>query len=267
MSYVQEMVAYEGKVFQVNLQSMLGSSPYGWALSSLPEGIVLESVETSRLPGQATVRPVVQSFYFGIVAVKTFNVKLEFVLLCSFEPKKIVDSCTVNLRIVPEDASQFVTYSDNAQAAVPNTQLEYGFPCATQDSALYGFNCTQPPVVRRGDDQKDDDENIKVAYGFPCTCAVPTTALDYGLPDTTAGRNANNAMPYGFVNAPTHKYGYPCVMQNNLLYGMSFDCVNSIQNQAVDTPFFRKAAPPAPATPSSPFVTDTQMKYGYPTCQ
>ncbi len=246
MSYVQEMVAYEGKVFQVNLQSMLGSSPYGWALSNLPEGIVLEAVETSRLAAENTIGPVVQSFYLGVTAVKEYNVKLTFLLLCSFAPKKVIDSCTVNLRIVPENANQFATYSDNAVAEDPAVnarnaadpiQIKYGFPCVMQDSALmYGFNCAQPAAV----------------------------AVDYGLVDSSAGDVANSAMPYGYISSAVHKYGYPCVMQSDSLYGMSFNCVNNNQSQE-DTPPVRKTTPFI--SPGSPFVDTAQMKYGYPTCQ
>lgn len=276
MSYVQEMVAYEGKVFQVNLQSMLGSSPYGWALSNLPEGIVLEAVETSQLAAGNTIGPVVQSFYLGVTAVKEYNVKLTFLLLCSFEPKKIVDSCTVNLRIVPENANQFATYSDNAAAstgsAMNNTdpiQTKYGFPCVMQDSALmYGFNCAQPQAVTgRG---AGDDQNTHVAYGMPCTkyglaCQPAVAAVDYGLVDSSAGNEVNSAMPYGYISSAAHKYGYPCVMQSDSLYGMSFNCVNNNQNQEGSTPFIRKTTPFI--NPGSPFVDNAQMKYGYPTCQ
>lgn len=256
MSYVQEMVAYEGKVFQVDLQSMLGSSPYGWALSKLPEGIVLEGVETIRQTSGFAIAPVIQRFYLGVTAVKEYNVQLEFLLLCSFAPKQIADSCTITLRIVPENANQFAAYSDNAavqgvnipsgaNAIAQNVNVEYGYPCAATNAALaYGYPCT-------------------LKYGYACASS-PSPATDYGLPDLSAGAFANNAMPYGYISAGTEKYGYPCVMtQSNALYGYAFDCVNN-QNQAVSTPFLRKATPFL--NPGSPIVTDAPVKYGYPTC-
>ena len=63
-----EMVVFQGKSFSVGLQSMLGSTAYGWCLTGLPKGVVLLGIDTEKVPSSATVAPVIQKFWFVAVS-------------------------------------------------------------------------------------------------------------------------------------------------------------------------------------------------------
>lgn len=83
----QKMVVLEGKTFSIELQSMLGSSGYGWCLAGLPEGIIL--LGEDRIAAGPAVLPTLQKFYFGVSSAEEAEGELTFVMACTFEPKRI----------------------------------------------------------------------------------------------------------------------------------------------------------------------------------
>lgn len=218
------IIAYQGKTFSVTLQSMLGSTNYGWCLSTMPEGVVLAGLEN--VPTTQGIGPVNQIFYFGVVDVpEDPNVVLDFKLLCLSDFSKQGDEVQVNVQLVPYnkenmDSNSFIQYSENSavyNAQIPygfvlnNTALKYGYPCGDNTAAVkYGYPC---------------DDNITVKYGYPCG---DTPALKYGYPcdDNPVLKygypcGVEAALKYGYPcsNDPSVKYGYPCGVEAALKYG------------------------------------------------
>ena len=123
-----EMVVLEGKVFTVELQSMLGSTAYGWCLASLPEGIILENIEIVHTsPG---ISPVIQRFYFGVSSAKAVEAELTFVLACTFQPDEIAKEEKISLTIIPHNSDEYVTFNENLRqkesANAANAVIPYG---------------------------------------------------------------------------------------------------------------------------------------------
>lgn len=234
----QEMVVLEGKIFTVDLQSMLGSTAYGWCLAGLPDGIILEGIQT--IPMGPGVSPVIQRFYFGVSSAKTVEAELSFVLACSFQPEEIAKEEKISLTIIPHNSDEYVKYNENIRQkeadSTANTIIPYGVPFsreAAQAQIPYGMIYNQNAL--------NNDYAPVVMYGvkpptFPCT--------DYGFPTTNAEpfRNSsarfNSHMAYAYPQDPFMKYGYPCNAQDaGMKYG--YFC-----NQ------------------NEPFI----IKYGYPCC-
>ena len=239
----QSIVVSQGATFVVELQSMLGSSNYGWCLSSLPKGVILVGTEVVRLPSSHPIGPVNQKFYFGAYSCDQ-TLTLEFVMTAPSCLEDIKDTYTVDVQIVPADKQQFVPYSENAVANV-----KYGYACADQDQTpvvKYGYPCAdQMPVVK---------------YGYPC--ADQTPVMKYGYPD----------------QPPVMKYGYPCgyndaagqVNQPFLRNSCAPDNQPFLRNSGAptDQPFLRndrdamKTAMPYGMV----YVTNSVEKYGFPYC-
>jgi hypothetical protein len=193
------IVAYQGKSFKVTLQSMIGSTNYGWCLMSMPAGIVLAGQVNE--PTAQGIAPVNQVFYFIAVDVpaKGNEVDLKFGMYClsqvayPFKPKKAV---TIKVKVIPCNADngaedKFVKYSEG-HAYYENddlvANLKYGYPCSLESQAnlKYGYPCTP-----------EGQANFK--YGYPCT-AEGQANFKYGYPCTTDSQ-ANL------------KYGYPCLLK------------------------------------------------------
>lgn len=189
----ESITAYQGKFFSVTLQSQLGSTNYGWCLTSMPAEVILAGQindPVNNLPEGYVGGLVNQMFYFiAVAAPKKQPVELEFGLCCLTQspsevtPFKYEEQIKVAVTIVPSnDLSErkFVRYSENAALYSPGSNpdlasllygyppvLKYGYPCSTNDCATlkYGY----PPILK---------------YGYP-------PVLKYGYP-------------------PVLKYGYPC---------------------------------------------------------
>lgn len=131
----QNLVVLQGKVFTVDIQSMFGSTNYGWCLTSLPSGIVLMAAENIT----SGMGPVTQRFYFGAVSSEVINVDIQFSLICWSDFTQTVDSCTVHVRIIPSDSVNYTPYSENANAS-------YGCSCNETPSLKYGFPCEQVSI-------------------------------------------------------------------------------------------------------------------------
>ena len=195
----QSIVVSQGATFVVELQSMLGSSNYGWCLSSLPKGVVLLGIDT--VPSPRFIGPVNQKFYFGACSCDQ-TLTLEFVVTASHYLQDIKDTYTVDVQIVPADKQQFVPYSENTIANV-----KYGYACADQDQmpiGKYGYPYEdQMPVVKYGYPCADQMPVVK--YGYPCADQMPVVKYGYPCADQTP------VMKYGYPDQPpVMKYGYPC---------------------------------------------------------
>ncbi len=198
----QEMVVLEGKVFTIDLQSMLGSTAYGWCLSGLPEGIILESIEIIR--DSSGISPVTQRFYFGVSSAKNPQAELSFVLACVFQPEEIAKEEKISLTIIPHNSNEYITYNEQIRQKeaenVANCIIPYGVNMsreAAQTQMVYGINScalyAYPP-----------DAALK--YGYPCS--VQDAALKYGYPCSVQDAALKYGYPYSAQNAAL-KYGYP----------------------------------------------------------
>jgi hypothetical protein len=200
------IVAFQGKSFKVSLQSMLGSTNYGWCLASMPQGVVFAGLEI--VPTTQGIGPVNQVFYFGTVDVpENPDVILLFKLLClSDYSKPASDEIEINVQLLPynkdnADSNSFVQYSENS--AVYNSQMPYGF-VLSNPVLKYGYPC-------------GDTEAVK--YGYPC---ASDTNLKYGYPC-----GVDSVLKYGYPCADDAnlKYGYPCGVEATLKYG--YPCTNA----------------------------------------
>lgn len=175
--------AYQGKSFSVTLQSMIGSTNYGWCLMSLPSCVVLAG--QSNEPVAPGIAPVNQKFYFLVSGApsKGDKVELNFGLFCLSNAKSgPEESVTVTVEIVLLDEkeaaeSSFVKYSENTAFYVPDqlqqnlqANLMYGYPCYGNECASfkYGYPCS-------------DNECASLKYGYP-SCDTECTNLKYGYP-------------------------------------------------------------------------------------
>lgn len=179
----QKMVVLEGKTFSIELQSMIGSSGYGWCLSGLPKGIILEGEE--KIATGPAVSPTLQKFHFGVSSAEEAEGEITFVMACTFEPTRIEREYKVELSIIPCNSEDFVAYSENVNEL-------YGFEfnqanrCTTTNSAIpYGV---LPPW---------EQAQVQKPYGLP-QMRVPLVT-EYGLPQPMY---------------PCTDYGYPCGLQD-----------------------------------------------------
>lgn len=225
------MVVLEGKVFTVELQSMLGSTAYGWCLAGLPEGIILENIEIVHTASRMS--PVIQRFYFGVSSAKTAEAELTFVLACTFQPDEIAKEEKISLTIIPHNSDEYVAFNENLRQKesenAANAVIPYGVQFsreAAQAQMPYGMIYNQnalnggAPVLMYGVEPP----------AFP--------RMEYGFPNAEPFRNNNSCMAYGYPQDTFMKYGYPCGVQDaNMKYG-----------------YFCKQ--------NEPFIT----KYGYPCC-
>ncbi len=192
----KEMVVLQGKTFTIELQSMLGSTVYGWCLSELPKGIILESTDCVPTGYGAAVAPVLQRFCFGVASAEETQAEIAFVMTNITDPSDTKSEYRVAITIIPSNSEDFVAYSDNA------TEL-YGFICdASKAQMPYGMVCAQ---------------NVGLKYGYPC--GVRDAIVKYGYP--YGAQDA--AMKYGYM--PVEMYGVPCSMSNTVLkYGYPGCC-------------------------------------------
>ncbi|MDO4303742.1 MAG: hypothetical protein Q4D94_07485, partial [Bacillota bacterium] len=129
----KEMVVLQGKMFTIELQSMLGSSPYGWCLSELPKGIVL--VGTECVPTAPGVAAVTQKFHFGVASADEVKAEIVFVMASCLNLTDMKSEYRVNVTSIPSSSEEFVAYSDNS-----NTNELYGFVYDASKAAIpYGY--------------------------------------------------------------------------------------------------------------------------------
>ena len=246
-----DFTVLQGKAFDVELPSRLGSTNYGWCVTSLPKEIVLAGMEQVSY-GDPMTTPTLQIFHFGVVSCEEVDVKINFSMFCFTDFTKEVKKVCAKIHIVPSDSDEFVKYEQEDLAAIPygfvNTNIsamKYGYPrsaqiassnCGSQfskDASLYGMTC--------------NNQDALMKYGYPC--GVQDASLKYGYPCLEASKDAR---PYGMVydsQDSLMKYGYPCGVQDaSLKYG--YPCLEASKD----------ARPYGMVYDSQ----DSLMKYGYP---
>ena len=246
----KELTVLQGKIFSVELQSMLGSTNYGWCITKKPDSLIFTG--SSNIKVRPGIAPVIQKFDFGAVSAEPINTEIEFAMVCLSDIRKISERFTVKVRVVPYDSGEFVDYSENAtNPAIPygfiysSPEIKYGYPCEIEDANLkYGYPCNiQNPGLKYGYPCGVEDANLK--YGYPCNIQNP--GLKYGYPCGVEDANLKYGYPCNIQN-PGLKYGYPCGVEDaNLKYG--YPC--NIQN-----PGLKYGYPCG--------VEDANLKYGYP---
>lgn len=242
----KEMVVLQGKSFSIELQSMIGSTLYGWSLTGLPQGIALLSTEN--IPTTGGVAPIIQRFWFGAYAVAKDKAEISFMLVNYSNPTPTDKKYTVSVKVIPSDSEEFAKFSENSDGMVRDACgpiMPYGYALDTLDAnQIYGYLCTKRDVgVKYG---FPDTQNMNYKYGYPCD--VQNIVHKYGYP--CGAQDA--ALKYGFPcdsQYLNHKYGYPCGVQDaNFKYG--YPC-------ASDDIHFKYGYPCG--------VQDVALKYGYPT--
>lgn len=244
-----EMVVFQGKRFTVELQSMLGSSGFGWSLTGLSTGIALLNTTTAPSTFARMVAPVIQKFEFVAIAAPEDKVEIEFTMISFATLEVSKQKHTVLVKVIPSDSEEFVKLSENAEPMlrdVCNSMPPYGYPSPkeVQDSvvnAMYGYNCgTFNPLIMYGFPGANPDVTLKygypcgvqdvvnVKYGYPCgmqdtvKCAnqQDPMVLKYGYPCVNQDVVVKYGFPCGVQDAVNVKYGYPCGDQDvTLKYG------------------------------------------------
>lgn len=201
--------AYQGKSFSVTLQSMIGSTNYGWCLMSLPACVVLAG--QSNDPVAPGIAPVNQVFYFLVSGTpsKEDKVELDFGLFCLSNAKSgPEESVTVTVEILEEEEaveSSFVKYSENTAFYAPDqvqqdlqANLMYGYPCSGDECASLKYGYPSIPAYKYGY-PCSNNECASLKYGYP-SCDTECANLKYGYP---------SVVKYGYPLMPVVKYGYP----------------------------------------------------------
>ena len=235
-----EMVALQGKAFSVDLQSMLGSTLYGWCLTGLPQGIALLGTEVCRTT--LGVAPVIQRFWFGAYAVTKDKGVIEFTLMNVSNVSATDKKHTVSVKVIPSDSEEFTKLSENSDAMVNdvcNSIQPYGYPFVSQSfvNMAYGYPYRRGDVAfKYGYPCGSDDVNVK--YGYPCDdsvvahkygypCGVQDVLLKYGFPGATEDVNFKYGYPCGAQDAAL-KYGFPCKSSDAaIMYGYKCDSSKS----------------------------------------
>jgi len=187
------LLVQAGQSFDIVLESMMGSTGYGWCLKSMSPEIVLISTFTN--PIHAGVSPVRQGVTFGAVKLSRCA-QIEFEMLCLFDlTREPADCATYQIEI----------YDHAADDALKN---EIG---SQKFLSLGGMMVHHRPVPPYGFANSD---KIHVLYGFPppeaCNPTVIASTknciLKYGNPFGVANEEADCRMKYGY---PVLKYGFP----------------------------------------------------------
>ena len=123
----KEMIVLQGKSFSIDLQSMLGSTCWGWCLTRLPQGIALIGMET--IPTAAGVAPVIQRFWFGALSAVKDKAEIGFTLINLSDMTSAKQKVDVNVTVIPKDSEDFAKFSENCDDAVDpvcNSAMPYG---------------------------------------------------------------------------------------------------------------------------------------------
>jgi hypothetical protein len=172
-----------GEMFSVTLQSMIGSTNYGWCMTSMPKGVYLFA--QCNEPTSGGIGPVNQVFHFLAITPANGKMEIEFKLLCLSDPDKVEKELSIGVIITEMDRAgglgDFVRYSENSAVYEgcskkwsPSMVLAYAAPYAQGYGACSNDDC------------------CTVKYGYP-------PMEKYGYPPVE--------FKYGYP--PIVKYGYP----------------------------------------------------------
>lgn len=195
------LLVQAGQSFDIVLESMVGSTGYGWCLKNMPPEIVLISTFTT--PIHAGVSPVRQGFTLG--AIKSCRcAQLEFEMLCLFDLlREPADYATYPIEIYEPTSDDALKNEIGSQkflnlggTMVHNRPVPpYGFANPDKIHVLYGF----PPPEACSPTVIASTKNCLLKYGNPFGVATEESdcRLKYGYP----------APKYGYP--PSYKYGFP----------------------------------------------------------
>lgn len=240
-----------GYSFDIILESMVGSTGYGWCLKHMPDGV--ELISTDNVPIRTGVALVRQIFTFA--AIKSLkNGLIEFDLLCLFDlSRESADHTTFRIDIHDKDESdklkneigghKFLTGSGAMLHSRPIPP--YGFADSNKAILLYGF----PPTLLYGYPPASDcatsvilsEANCMIKYGNPFGIAFDESEcnLKYGYP----------IMKYGYP--PIYKYGFPLSDASGKELTIKEDANNCIVKYGTPGGVANKAE-------------DCVLKYGFP---
>lgn len=221
-----KLVVLQGKSFYVELQSMLGSTNYGWCLKSMPEELLLTGTQnTHTRPG---ISPMMQRFYFSAVSAETTNVEVTFVLACLSNVSDVTDEFVSYSENGPAPEVIYgITYMGDQETVCGDNAavLKYGYPCGNDTPFIRRHSCVpeNTPFIHAN----SCNTNTAFKYGYPCSvndanlkygysCGANDARLAYGYPCGVKDANLKYGYPCG-VNDATLKYGYP-VMEYGLPY-------------------------------------------------
>lgn len=233
----KEMVVLQGKTFSIDLQSMLGSTNYGWALTCLPQGIALLRTELSWV--NPRIGPTIQRFWFGAVSVTKDKEEIEFTMLKLSDMTPTDKKLSVLVKVIPSDSEEFVKLNEKGEsmfADVFNAIPPYGFPSPkeVQDSIVnvkYGYPCGDNPYIIKYGYPCGVQDTVNVKYGYPCgDNPINPVIGKYGYPcGTQDAVNVKYGYPCG-DNSIIVKYGYPCGVQDavNVKYGYPCDSQENV---------------------------------------
>lgn len=274
-----EMVVLQGNTFTVELQSRLGSTCYGWALTSLPKGIALLST-TDIAPTSMGYAVHIHKFEFGAISTTEDNAEIEFTMINYAGLKLTETKHIVNIKVIPSDSEEFVKYSENSEISENSNQVQtlrsvcnsaqpYGLVMSTPEAVLkYGYPYTQDVTLKYGYPCGVQDASIRqgvaLKYGLPCS--VQDTNLMYGY---TCGLQ-NATMPYGYpppsaLQESVVKYGYPCTAEFSPTFKYGYP--STIQEDTVSKcdVAFKYGYPCGQAEPLLKYGSpEPLLKYGYP---
>ena len=281
----KEMVVLQGQSFSIELQSMFGSTNYGWTLTKLPQGIALLSTET--ISTATGVAPVIQRFWFGAVSATEDKSELEFTLINFTDMSATKKTHTVLLNVISSDSDEFAKFSENSDATIravagpampyglvlgsQEAVVKYGYPCGVQDAPLmkYGYPCgvQDAPLMKYGYPCNTSEAPV-VKYGYPCgvndaplmkygyPCDLPLMKYGYPCGAQDAAPNREAALKYGYPcgtnDAPLMKYGYPCDLPL-MKYGYPCGVQDAASNREAAMAYGYKNC-----------TNDVALKYGYP---
>lgn len=211
-----------GEVIVVEMEP-IEDSGYRWSVKWIPAE--LQFLEQQVMNADDKMKK--QRFLFLTVAAPIDGTtKLCFVLQSDEKLDDIKE--TEEVTVTWNTDLKFVSYNPNIQNQVSqDTAMKYGFPCVAQTAKPYG--------LYYGGDMAQAPAGIEMQ---------PFIRKHHNL---YAGQmDANNV-------SSLQAYGYPCVAQTAMPYGMVADNTAMMYNY-----------PASPINPVSPINPNPVMKYGYP---
>lgn len=236
-----------GQMFDISLESMMGSTGYGWELSELTGPVNLIGI--SIIPSSSgIISPVNQVFHLRGIAVGEATVS--FVLTAAWKVEEPVNKVTYNITVTEvqkpaEDDLKLKGYVAPPKVSVRDQQPvippyasqppmpDYGMPCsdlwqrfyygvlpqnlAANDPRVYYGVCCPPSSSLQQDP--------RLYYGIPCATTQADPRLYYGVccaPDANDCQMPPQVYKYGVlpralynVNSPVSLYNVPPMMRYN----------------------------------------------------
>ena len=182
--------ALQGKACVVTLEGTAGTN-YLWCLTSMPKELALFGIDREAGRSDVCGGTYREHFYFLVKGSEEVNVELKFEMTCISNPAEVSKTCTVKIRIIPADSSNFASLDAVAQVRNMDVDglLKYGYACGAQEDPkllMYGFACDM-----------QERQNMAKPYGFPLT-QEDQQRVKYGYP--CGVQDGQNLV----------KYGYPC---------------------------------------------------------